>query len=335
MEPTENVELRLDLEWELWVIENLLCGATPSQVVDALSSQGTPRELAQAQVDAIHGSARFAKLRTRVTRAFMAEQTLKLRREISGPWGIDVAPSLSRDELYERYFRPSRPVLLTDALGDLPALSRWSFDFFRREHGDLEVEVNCGRNEAARKSKTEAESERVKLSSFIDEVLEGEGNARYIVSKNGLLARPELRHLEEDLAPLPDFLEPPKLPAGVALWLGPKGTFSPAHFDPHGVLLVQVEGTKRIRLVSPDELPLLEDMDGYYARPELDDPALHERPDFDPRAIAEATISKGQALFVPAGWFHEVTSLTPSLTLSFLTFVWDNHFHWLRPLSSR
>ncbi len=334
MSDAEKVELRLDLEWELWVIENLLAGATPTQVVDALASQGTPRDLAASQVDAIRASSRFTKLRTRVTRAFMAEQTLTLRRQISGPWGIDVVPTLSREDFHEKYFRPSRPVLLTEALGGLRALERWSFDFFRREHGDLEVEVNSGRDRASRKSRTEAESERVKLGVFIDEILGAEGNDRYIVSKNGLLARPELKHLEEDLEPLPSFLARPELPKGVSLWLGPKGTFSPAHFDPHGVLLVQVEGKKRVRLVSPDELALVEDMDGYYARPDLDDPALHARPDFDAEAIAETTIEQGQALFVPAGWFHEITALSPSMTLSFLTFVWDNHFHWLRPLSA-
>jgi len=332
---SDDVELRLELEWELWVVENLLGGAAPAQIVEALSAQGTPRDVAKDQVQAIAESSRFLNLRRRVTRAFMAEQTLTLRRTITGPIGIDVCADLTADEFHDRYWIHSRPVHLTEATRTLGAVQRWSMDFFHREHGDLEVQVNCGRDRAARKSATEAQSEPMLLGKFIDGLRSGRGNDRYIVSKNGLLAMPELRHLEADLSPLPAFLEQPKLPAGVALWLGPAGTFSPAHFDPHGVLLVQVEGRKKVRLVPPDQLALVEDMDGYYARPDLDDPELHARSDFDPASISTAVLEEGHALFVPAGWFHEVTSLEPSLTLSFLTFPWENHFHWLRPLSSR
>jgi hypothetical protein len=220
-------------------------------------------------------------------------------------------------------------VLLTEAMQDVPAVRTWSLAFFRDRFGELEVDVNVSRDRARAKSMTEAASERMRLADFIDEAQTTQGNARYLVSRNGLLARPELRALEADLAPLPPMLEPPRLPAGVSLWLGPAGTFSPAHFDPHGVLLVQVEGRKQVRIVSPDQLALLEDMDGYYARLDLDDPALRTHPDFDPAAVLSTVLEPGQALFIPVGWFHEVTALDPSLTLSFLSFPWPNHFHWL------
>jgi hypothetical protein len=329
-----DVQLRLELEWELWVVEHLLAGARPEQIVETLVSGGTDREIATEQVDAVRESARFAKLRRRVTRAYMAEQALRLHRTIAGPIRIDVVDDLDRSEFHARYWLPSRPVLLTEATQKLGAVERWSLEGFREELGDLEIEVNSGRTRAARKSATEKERETMRLGAFIDEVIGSAGNERYIVSKNGLLARPELRHLEADLVPLPAFLDPPKLPSGVSLWLGPAGTFSPAHFDPHGVLLVQVAGRKRVRLVPPDQLALVEDMDGYYARPDLDDDALHAHPEFDPESVVQTILERGHALFVPAGWFHEITALEPSLTLSFLTFPWDNHFHWLRPLSS-
>ncbi|MFO0614459.1 MAG: cupin domain-containing protein [Polyangiaceae bacterium] len=60
------------------------------------------------------------------------------------------------------------------------------------------------------------------------------------------------------------------------------------------------------------------------------------RTPLDPAAerVFDVALGPGEALFIPAAWIHEVTALAPSLTLSFLTFPWPNHFHWLGPPGS-
>jgi ribosomal protein L16 Arg81 hydroxylase len=264
----------------------------------------------------------------------MAAQELRLRRMLRGGRELKRYADLPVERFYEEHWRPSRPVVLTDAMRAVPAVQRWSQEWLLSRYGELEVEVNVGRQVKTRKSLRERESATVTLASFLEDTRTGQSDERYIVSKNGLLARPELRELEADLRPLPDMLIPPKLPAGVSLWVGPAGTFSPAHFDPHGVLLTQVEGRKRVRLVSPDQLALLHRMDGFFARRSLDDPELHKSPDFDPDQVLDVTLAPGESLFIPAGWFHEVRALDRSMTLSFLCFRWPNHFHWLRAHSS-
>lgn len=55
---------------------------------------------------------------------------------------------------------------------------------------------------------------------------------------------------------------------------------------------------------------------------------------FAPESIYAVTLEPGQALVIPVAWFHEVTALAPSITLSFLHFCWPNHFHWLAPTST-
>jgi hypothetical protein len=195
----------------------------------------------------------------------------------------------------------------------------WSFGTLAERFGDVEIEINVRRTEAARSSDTEAHARRGTFGEFLRGAATTAGNDTYIVSRNGLLAHPELRPLWDDLAPLPAILAPPQPPRGASLWIGPAGTRSPAHFDPHGVLLVQVQGEKRVRLVAPDHLDMFEGLDGYYATRVLDDRAL------------DITIGPGDALFVPLAWFHEVTSLAPSITLSLLCFPWSNDFHWFEP----
>jgi hypothetical protein len=98
-----------------------------------------------------------------------------------------------------------------------------------------------------------------------------------------------------------------------------------AHFDPHNVLLVRVQGWKSVRLapsVTADSLGLL---DNYYLAPSLDEAFG------DHVFIVELS---PDSLFIPVDRFHEVTSIELSITLSFLSFPWPNHFHWFPRLAS-
>jgi hypothetical protein len=43
---------------------------------------------------------------------------------------IDCVPQLDAAEFASRYFRPRRPVVITEMATQWPACNRWSFDFF-------------------------------------------------------------------------------------------------------------------------------------------------------------------------------------------------------------
>lgn len=307
---------RLGLDWEVWAIAQLASGASERDVTEMLVRDGLAPDLARSQIDQIVATAGFAMLRQRGVRGTMAEQLLRARLELAPITAVERIATA--DDFYERYWRTSRPVVLTEAAREMRAVQRWTFASLAERFGDVAIEVNVRRGEAARGSETERHAETWKLGDFLGRAATIAGNDAYIVSRNGLLARPELRELWDDLAPLPAMLAPPDPPRGAALWIGPAGTRSPAHFDPHGVLLVQVQGRKRIRLVAPDHLDMVEALDGYYAT------RSH------PSAL-EVELAPGEALFVPLAWFHEVTALDPSITLSMLCFRWPNQFHWFEP----
>ena len=55
---------------------------------------------------------------------------------------IDRRAGLSRDQFEREYLHPLRPVILTDAISHWGALGRWSPQFFKKEYGALEVEVD-------------------------------------------------------------------------------------------------------------------------------------------------------------------------------------------------
>jgi len=322
-------EGRLGLEWELWVVDKLSEGAERDEVIDALARSGLDRALASEKVGEIARSESFQRMQRRSARNAMAEQILRARRTLAPPIGIDSLETIDRERFRRDYWERSRPLRLTRACRSMRAVLKWSIPSLARDYGDVEVEVNVGRDEAKRRALTESVSERMRLGAFLSLIETTRTNERYIVSRNGLFSRPELSRLWDDLTPLPEILVPPSPPRGASLWVGPAGTLSPIHFDPHNVLLVQAQGRKRVRLVPPDRVAMFEGLDGYYATADIDDPDAI-RPD----SVLSVVLDPGDALFVPVGYFHEVTALEPSITLSLLCFPWDNDFHWITPVSS-
>ena len=114
----------------------------------------------------------------------------------------------------------------------------------------------------------------------------GGGDAPYLAQHRLLDQIPELRAYVADVLDL----APRRRVASV--WVGPAGTVSGAHHDPADNLFVQFAGAKRWDLWAPsDDAP---------ARP----------------ADESVALEPGSALFVPRGWWHEVTSLGPAVSLS-------------------
>jgi hypothetical protein len=329
----ESVEVRLALDWELWVVENLLRGATRAELSQALVSQGIAAEVAEEQVALIAASSAVGTMRSRQSVALMGQQALRMKSIVEGPLALDLirGGKLTREDFYERYWTRNRPVHLPDAASEVPAVKNWSLASFRERFGGAQVAVNTGREAAGRRSLIESEAETCTLGAFIDDITSNSGNDRYIVSRNGLLTRPEFRELQDELSPLPPFLAPVALPRGVSLWVGPKGTYSPPHYDPHNVLFVQIDGRKEVKLAPPSARGIYADMDGYYARGSLADLASRVSGESESKDALSVTLNPGEALFVPVGWFHEVTALDASMMLSFVSFPWENDFHWMRP----
>jgi ribosomal protein L16 Arg81 hydroxylase len=323
---TGPVEDRLSLDWELWVVEHLLFTAARDRLVDVLVEQGLPGDVARDQLARIEQSRGLAGLRARVAEAALADRLERLRTELVADHPIPVLADVTPDELLERFWIPGRPVVLTQAARGIEAVSSWTLPGLSARFPDATVQVNVGRAAAQKPSDTEQRSARVPLPEYVARCLAGPTNDTYAVSRNGWLADPALRALWDDLRPLPPLLAPSEPPRGVAMWVGPAGTVTPAHFDPHNVLLVQVQGTKVVRLAPRLRARLAARLDGYYLAGTLDEvfgAGLHT-----------VHLGPGDALFLPAGWFHEVTATAPSITLSFLSFPWPNHFHFVGPTGS-
>lgn len=139
-------------------------------------------------------------------------------------------------------------------------------------------------------------------------------------------------------APSPPQVEDAIDDVKINIWLGPAGTTSPLHTDPHHNILTQVFGYKYVRLYAPSEKvypkpkPEKEgDVDmsntsqvdvGLWINGESCETEViqDEFPQFKDAKYVEEILGPGEALFIPRGWWHYVESVSVSCSVSFW---WD------------
>jgi hypothetical protein len=333
-DPTEPDAPTLSDDWRDWALQNLLRGVARDRVVVALVEEGVAEPLARAEVEAVAASPLFAACRRMQRRIERRDQLVRLRRELAraAPAEIERRPRVEAAELFAHHFAHGVPVVLTEAVRGWRACSRWTFDTFRSELGDVEVEacVDRAKNPSCDRE-PDAHRRKMTMAELCERVLAaGESNDVYLIANNQNMKRPALRRLLDDVAPDPEMFEAAHTPDAVSLWMGPAGTLTPLHHDGTNILFCQIQGRKRIVLVSPFEDGMLDEADGFYARhdPESDDWPAERR-----RLVVD--LGPGEALFLPAGWWHQVRALEPSISFSLMSFRRPNDFDWYRPGASR
>lgn len=230
---------------------------------------------------------------------------------------IDRRAGLSRDEYEREYLHPLRPVILTDAISHWGALGRWSPEFFKKEYGALEVEVD---------------GETMALGDLIDRVeASTDDNPAPYLRNQALAEWPQ--ELSADVFPMPDCTQPNWLesrvfPNGenlssVEVYIGGQGAQFPVlHYDglhTHAFLM-QLYGDKEYIVFSPEQTRFMYPQDGIQANKsrivDLLDPDLAEFPLFDQAEGFRFSLHPGETLFVPSGWWHTARILSPSVTVS-------------------
>ena len=319
--------------WEVWAADNLLRGVARDTVRDALLAHGVPRPLADRALDAITASPAFVAGRAIARAQRRGEMITRLlaehNRTATRPTEVPRVAGLRADEFFDRYYAVCAPVVLTDLARRWPAVGKWSPAWLKARFGDVEVSAVIGREgDPDYDRHTHALTRPIALGDFVDRVLAaGESNDLYLVANNRNIERDALQPLWDDVTWDPDLLDPARRAGAAALWFGPAGTVTPLHHDTANIVLCQVYGEKRVRLAAPWEPSLQDTLRGVYST------ADPERPDASTRdaLFREAVIGPGDALFIPAGWWHHVRALSVSISVGLTNFARDNLFNWFRP----
>ena len=226
------------------------------------------------------------------------------------------APSF--DDFVRLYISRNRPVIITDVMDDWIPKQKWSFDYFRAAHSDAIVGIQDGRE-------SDPDYERnqrflrteVRFGDFLDRIEATESsNDFYMTAGNMSSHKQALHQLFEDAAEIDIRGEYFEFPAEGSLWIGPRGTVTPLHFDMINNFFCQIIGRKRVRLVPSWSLPWVYNEYHVYSEVDVANADLDLYPEFEKATVFDFIVEPGEVLFIPLGWWHHLVSLEPTVSIT-------------------
>jgi len=318
--------------WKQWVAHQKLFRANDDAIVEVLTNNGYSRATALAEM-------KKAAADPYLLGAVRAHQRLKkgaillnilgqLARLNSNANVIDRRRNLLRNQFRDQYYAANRPVIIEGLMSHWKAMTKWTPDYLKDVVGDRIVEVMTSRD-ADPQYEINGSKHRTDLSfaAYVDMVYSGKiTNDYYMVANNAFLQRPEAKPLLEDFTAFPEYLNP--VPSGnqCFLWFGPAGTVTPLHHDTSNILIAQVAGRKRYRMIPTSQWQYVYNSSGVFSDVDCENPDFHRHPNFRNATVIDVVLEAGEVLFVPVGWWHHVRALDVSLTVSFTSFLFPNHF---------
>ncbi|HQQ93310.1 MAG TPA: cupin-like domain-containing protein [Bacteroidia bacterium] len=223
------------------------------------------------------------------------------------------------DEIFRNnYFIPQKPLLIKGLSRLYPAGRKWSLDYFRELAGEEEVELFDNRVEGHKMTTMISPDLKMKLGDFLNLISKDEYTPLRMFVFNFFKLRPQLKN---DF-PCPSFMSGYLDEMGY-FFMGGKNTEVRIHYDVDcsNVLLTQFYGRKEVVLIAPEYTELL------YRLPFTTQTNLDvNHPDYTKypglkhvkgyKFIQEA----GDAVFMPARWWHYMTYLEGGIAVSYRKF---------------
>lgn len=247
---------------------------------------------------------------------------------------------LSYAEFFDEFLLPRRALVITGALDEWKALSKWSPQYFKEAYGSVPLQIT-GQHHTLSGFLPRKDGNPLNMSEFIEMVLSStdENPAPYL---RNVWIEKFLPELDYDLQPLPSYLFPnwlegplsrplhTRLHAGhPELYIGGRGgRFPILHYDSWHIhtFLCQIYGVKEYIIFPPDQGGCLYP-DGHSSSiRDIDNVDLEKYPLFREATPIRFELRAGEILFVPAGWWHVARIRTPSITVS-LSRVNSSNWH--------
>jgi hypothetical protein len=330
-------------EWRRWIAENVLLRNTPQSMLDAMVARGIDAQAAahenQAAMDHPYllaarqvgkGAGDGGTLERQLQkRDWVIECYRRAAKQSTTHGQVPRVPKLSREEFLDNYYALNRPVVMTGAFDDWPAMTKWTGEQLKSRFGDRTVSVQANRNAD---TNYELNSDKLRSEMSFGEFVDitetsGETNNYYITANNSGKNKDALKELWDDIVLFPEYLRNDDPANRGFFWFGPKGTVTPLHHDLTNNFMAQVRGRKLVRLVAPYELANLYNNRHCYSQVDLDNVDYNRFPLFRNVTVTDVVIGPGDLLFLPIGWWHYVRGLDISITMTFTNFVFDNDFY--------
>lgn len=233
---------------------------------------------------------------------------------------IDIVDDISKEEFYEKYLKPRRPVVIKNMAKKWPAYQKWTMEYMKEVVGDVEVPLYDS-SKADPSAPINSSAAKMKFGDYID-LIQREPTDLRIFLFDPIKYAPNL---------LEDYISPKELMGGFLdkypnMFFGGKGSETFLHFDidmAH-IFHTHFNGRKHILLFDykwrerlyqiPYATYALEDYD-------IENPDFTKFPALDGVEGIECFLEHGDTLFMPTGWWHWMKYLDGSFSISLR--AWD------------
>ncbi len=233
---------------------------------------------------------------------------------------IDIVEDISRDDFYEKYLKPRKPVVIRNMARKWPAYEKWNLDFMKETVGDVEIPLYDS-SKADPSAPINASAAKMKFADYI-ELIKKEPTDLRIFLFDPIKFAPKL---------LKDYIFPKDLMGGFLdkypnMFFGGKGSITFLHYDidmahifhthfggRKHVLLFDYKWKERLYQI-PYATYALEDYD-------VENPDFEKFPALDGVEGIECFLEHGDTLFMPTGWWHWMKYLDGSFSISLR--AWD------------
>ncbi|MCS4304304.1 cupin-like domain-containing protein [Chryseobacterium sp. BIGb0232] len=233
---------------------------------------------------------------------------------------IDVVDDISKEEFYEKYLKPRRPVVIKNMAKKWPAYQKWTMEYMKEVVGDVEVPLYDS-SKADPSAPINSSAAKMKFGDYVD-LIKREPTDLRIFLFDPIKYAPKL---------LEDYISPKELMGGFLdkypnMFFGGKGSVTFLHFDidmAH-IFHTHFNGRKHILLFDykwrerlyqiPYATYALEDYD-------IENPDFTKFPALDGVEGIECYLEHGDTLFMPTGWWHWMKYLDGSFSISLR--AWD------------
>lgn len=227
---------------------------------------------------------------------------------------IERVDKLTKKEFMECYYRPQKPVVITNQIDDWPAYTKWNFQFLREVAGEKKVPLYDGRKTDYTKKVNEPDFTKT-MSEYIDILEQGPTDLRiflYNLMKDVPVMKSDMQW--------PD-LGPRLLKSLPLVFFGGEDAKVFMHYDIDfpNIFHIHFAGRKQCILVDPKESKYMYRLPYSWLCNEsidFDNPDYEKFPALKKVKPYITHLEHGEMLYMPEGWWHYMKYLTPGFSLS-------------------
>jgi len=223
----------------------------------------------------------------------------------------------THEEFQQKWMTSGGPVILRGAFPDCAAKS-WTHEYLKQKCSENIVHTRKNTHREDYKVGKKYNIEQLQFGTLIDLIVtENPKSSTYYLAATNL--RTGFPQIHEEFH-VPNYIE--KIHHGPYLWVSARNHYEFCHVDSDDGMLFMIQGEKHVKLYSYNEFhklypnPLGSLGRTIQSQVNCSKPNLELFPDFGSVVCEVGVLRAGDMLFIPAFYWHQVTSVTPCISVN-------------------